>query len=55
VAVCEFQTDTGPADYALFVDGRAVGVVEAKKMEELSSSDDASLAIGESLKRYCLQ
>ncbi len=30
VAVREYPTDTGPADYVLFVDGRAVGVVEAK-------------------------
>ncbi len=30
IAVREFQTDIGPADYALFVDGRAVGIIEAK-------------------------
>ncbi len=30
VAVCEYQTDVGPADYVLFVDGNAVGVIEAK-------------------------
>lgn len=30
VAVREYQTDTGPADYVLFVDRRAVGVIEAK-------------------------
>lgn len=30
VAVREYPTDNGPADYVLFVDGRAVGVVEAK-------------------------
>ena len=30
VAVREYQTDIGPADYVLFVDGTAVGVVEAK-------------------------
>lgn len=29
-AVREFQTDVGPADYVLFVDGKPVGVVEAK-------------------------
>lgn len=29
-AVREYQTDTGPADYILFVDGKAVGVIEAK-------------------------
>ncbi len=31
VAVREFPTDTGPADYVLFVDRQAVGVIEAKK------------------------
>lgn len=31
VAVREYPTSTGPVDYALFVDGRPVGVVEAKK------------------------
>ena len=33
VAVREFPTSTGPVDYALFVDGAPVGVVEAKKDE----------------------
>ena len=33
VAVREFQTDIGPADYALFIDGIAVGIVEAKPEE----------------------
>ena len=33
VAVREFPTDSGPVDYALFVDGAPVGVVEAKKAE----------------------
>lgn len=30
VAVREYPTDTGPADYVLFVDRNAVGVIEAK-------------------------
>lgn len=30
IAVREFPTDTGPVDYALFVDGTPVGVIEAK-------------------------
>jgi type I restriction enzyme R subunit len=30
VAVREYQTDTGPADYVLFVDQKAAGVIEAK-------------------------
>ena len=31
IAVREFPTDTGPVDYALFVNGIPVGVIEAKK------------------------
>ena len=34
VAVTEYQTDVGPADYVLFVDGKPVGVIEAKTEEE---------------------
>ena len=30
-AVREYQTDVGPADYVLFVDHKAVGVIEAKR------------------------
>ena len=30
IAVREYQTDAGPADYVLFIDNRAVGVIEAK-------------------------
>ncbi len=32
VAVREFPLKTGPADYLLFVDGKVVGVIEAKKV-----------------------
>lgn len=31
IAVREYPTDTGPADYVLFVDREAVGVIEAKR------------------------
>jgi type I restriction enzyme, R subunit len=31
VAVREYPTDTGPADYVLYVNRNAVGVIEAKK------------------------
>lgn len=34
VAVREYQTDVGPADYVLFVDGKPVGIIEAKREEE---------------------
>ena len=33
VAVREYPTDSGPADYVLFVDRQAVGVIEAKRDE----------------------
>ncbi len=33
VVVREFQTDVGPADYVLFVDSKAVGIIEAKPPE----------------------
>ena len=32
-AVREYPTDVGPADYVLFVDKKAVGVIEAKREE----------------------
>jgi type I restriction enzyme R subunit len=31
VAVREMDTDTGPADYMLFVDGKACGIIGAKR------------------------
>ena len=34
VAVIEYQTDIGPADYVLFIDKNPVGIIEAKRAEE---------------------
>lgn len=34
IAIREYQTDIGPADYVLFVDKKAVGIIEAKRAEE---------------------
>lgn len=34
VAIREYQTDAGPADYVLFIDRKPVGVIEAKKEDE---------------------
>jgi len=31
VAVREMDTETGPADYMLFIDGKACGIIEAKR------------------------
>lgn len=46
VAIREYQTDVGPADYVLFVDRKPVGVIEAKRAEEgqsLSSVEEQSV------------
>ncbi len=34
VAVREFETDTGPADYMLFIAGKACGIIEAKRLRK---------------------
>ena len=34
IAVKEYQTDVGPADYVLFVEKKPVGIIEAKRDEE---------------------
>lgn len=34
VAVREYQTDVGPADYVLFIERRPIGIIEAKREEE---------------------
>lgn len=34
IAVREYQTEIGPADYVLFVDKKPVGIIEAKREEE---------------------
>jgi type I restriction enzyme, R subunit len=46
VAVREYQTDVGPADYVLFVDRKPVGVIEAKGEEhgfQLTQVEEQSL------------
>jgi len=43
LAVTEYPTDTGPADYILFIDREPVGVIEAKDYKK--SSDEKNLAI----------
>lgn len=48
VAVREFPTSSGPVDYALFVDGVPVGVVEAKK----DGSGENLLAVEHQSSRY---
>lgn len=46
VAVREFPTSTGEVDYALFVDGKLVGVVEAKREEAGQSITDVEVQSG---------
>jgi type I restriction enzyme R subunit len=48
IALAEYQTDTGPVDYLLFVDKKPVGVIEAKKAEE----GVRLLTVEEQTKRY---
>lgn len=45
VAVREFPTSTGPVDYALFIEGKPVGIVEAKKSE---SGENITVVEGQS-------
>ncbi|MDX5479226.1 MAG: hypothetical protein LPJ98_12310 [Cyclobacteriaceae bacterium] len=45
IAVREYQTSSGPADYVLFVDRKPVGIIEAKREEEserLTTVEDQS-------------
>ncbi len=55
VAVTEYQTEIGPADYVLFVEGKPVGVIEAKKEEEgvhLTIHEDQSKDYADSKLKY---
>jgi type I restriction enzyme R subunit len=50
VAIREYQTDVGPADYVLFVSRKPVGIIEAKREEEgqkLSQVEQQSSEYGE--------
>lgn len=50
VAVREFPTSTGPVDYALFIDGDPVGIIEAKK----SSVGENITVVEEQSARYAI-
>ncbi|TYB32404.1 MAG: DEAD/DEAH box helicase, partial [Flexistipes sinusarabici] len=57
VAVKEYQTDSGPADYVLFVNRNPVGILEAKKEEEgvrLKVAEDQSSKYAQSTLKYNL-
>lgn len=55
VAVREYQTDVGPADYVLFVDRKPVGIIEAKREDEghrLTVVEEQSKGYAESKLKY---
>jgi type I restriction enzyme R subunit len=55
VAVREYQTAAGPTDYALFVEAKPVGVIEAKRKEEghkLSVHEDQTEFYAEAKLKY---
>lgn len=55
VAVREYQTDVGPADYVLFVDRKPVGVIEAKREDEghrLTVVEEQSKSYAEAKLKY---
>lgn len=55
VAVREYRTDVGPADYVLFVDGKPVGIIEAKRVEQaetLSVHEDQAEGYAQATLKY---
>lgn len=55
VAVREYQTDIGPADYVLFVDRKPVGIIEAKREDEghrLTVVEDQSSGYAQAKLKY---
>lgn len=57
VAVREYQTDVGPADYVLFVERKPIGVIEAKKEDEgqrLTVAEDQSSGYANATLKYNL-
>lgn len=55
VAVREYQTDVGPADYVLFLNRKPVGVIEAKREEQgekLTVHEDQSKDYADSKLKY---
>ncbi len=55
VAVREYQTDVGPADYVLFIDRKAVGIIEAKREDEghrLTVAEEQSAAYASAKLKY---
>ncbi|GAB5561836.1 MAG: type I restriction-modification enzyme R subunit C-terminal domain-containing protein [Synoicihabitans sp.] len=55
VAVCEVPSKGGPADYMLFVQGKALGIVEAKKAGTTLSAVEEQSARYSKAKKFILQ
>ncbi|HRQ89114.1 MAG TPA: DEAD/DEAH box helicase family protein, partial [Bacteroidia bacterium] len=54
-AIREYTTDTGPADYVLFIDAKPVGVIEAKKEDHghnITTVEDQTAAYGAAKLKY---
>lgn len=55
LAISEYQTAIGPADYVLFIDRKPIGVIEAKKEEEghrLTVTEEQSSGYAKSKLKY---
>ncbi|WP_295584961.1 type I restriction-modification enzyme R subunit C-terminal domain-containing protein [uncultured Lamprocystis sp.] len=58
VAVREYPTDTGPADYVLFIDREPVGIIEAKRDqagEHLTAVEEQTLRYAAATLKWCGQ
>ncbi len=58
VAIREYQTDIGPADYVLFADKKPVGIIEAKRAEEgtrLTMHEEQSEGYANARLKYVVQ
>lgn len=56
IAVKEYLTDAGPADYVLFVNKKPIGIIEAKREDEahhLTSVEEQSVIYATSKLKYC--
>lgn len=56
VAIREYQTDVGPADYVLFVDKKPIGLIEAKREDQgyhLTDVETQSTNYANAKLKYC--
>ena len=55
IAIREYQTDAGPADYVLFIDRKPVGIIEAKREDQghrLTVAEEQSLGYATAKLKY---